>query len=103
MDERNYVIVCNEHKSLFPGTLLFWGELTPDDLERSYSGYTCQVDKCERYTRDELGKWRGDLMNEYPFYDEVKQNTFYKHSEVMISIENLKEIGFREFHVMGRN
>ena len=99
--DRNYVIVCNEHKPLFPGALLFWGTLTPDNAERSYSGYTCQIDKCERYTREELESWRGQLKKEYPFYEEIKQGTFRKHDEVLISIEQLNNMGFREFHVMG--
>jgi hypothetical protein len=102
VSERNYVIVCNEHKPIFPGVLLFWGKLTPDDAKRSYAGYTCQFDKCERYTREELNTFRGNLKKQYPFYDEIKSVTFFKHDEVLISIEELKKFGFREFHVMGR-
>ena len=98
---RNYVIVCNEHKPLFPGSLLFWGYLTPDDSKRSYSGYTCQIDKCERYTREELDAWRGELKKQYPFFEEIKKYTFLKHDEVLVSIEQLKTMGFREFHIMG--
>ena len=72
---RKYVIVCNEHKAMLKDTLLFWGSLTDDNEERSFSGYTCQIDKCERYTRQELEEWRGNLKKEYPFFDELKKAT----------------------------
>jgi hypothetical protein len=98
--ERNYVIVCNEHKALLPGTLLFWGERTEDSAERSYGGYTCQIDKCERYTHKELEVFRGKLKKEYPFFEEIKPGTFRSHGEVLISIEQLKKMGYREMHVM---
>ncbi|QAT48567.1 hypothetical protein EQM14_01540 [Caproiciproducens sp. NJN-50] len=98
--ERNYVIVCNEHKPLLPETLLFWGFHTEDSEERNFGGYTIQIDKCERYTREELESWRGYLKKEYPFYDEIKPHSFRKHSEVLISIEQLEKMGYREMHVM---
>lgn len=100
--ERNYVIVCNEHKSVVPGSLLFWGEHTEDSAKRSYSGYTCQIDKCERYAREELENWRGNWKKEYPFFDEIKQGSFYRHEEVLITVEQLKKLGFREFHIISR-
>lgn len=70
--ERKYVIVCNEHTAIFKDALLFWGSLTDNREKRSFSGYTCQIDKCERYTRKELEEFRGDLKAEYPFFDELK-------------------------------
>ncbi len=97
---RDYVIVCNEHPSLLPGSLLFWGEHTEDSVDRSYSGYTCQIDKCEKYTREELERWRGGLKKEYPFFDEIKPGTFRRHNEVLATIEQLELIGYREFHVL---
>lgn len=103
--ERKYVIVCNEHKAIIKDALLFWGSLTDDSTgKRSFGGYTCQIDKCERYTRKELEKFRGDLKKEYPFFDELeKAIDFFKKDEVLISIEDLKEkMGYREFKIMTR-
>lgn len=53
-DKREYVIVCNEHKGLFRGCLLFWGERTVDDEKRSFGGYTSNLNNCERYTLEEI-------------------------------------------------
>lgn len=102
--ERKYVIVCNEHKAMLKDTLLFWGSLTDDNSKRSFGGYTCQIDKCERYTRQELEEWRGDLKKEYPFFDELKKATdFFRSDEVLISIDDLKnKLRYRELLVMTR-
>lgn len=85
-EDRQYVIVCREHKALLSPALLFWGSLTDDDAKRSYGGYTMDIDKCERYTRDELEKWRGNLKEEYPFFDELKaKSDFDRQDEIHIS------------------
>lgn len=55
--EREYVIVCNEHKGLFAGCLLFWGERTADGEKRSFGGYTSNLDACERYTLEEVQEY----------------------------------------------
>lgn len=52
--DREYIIVCNEHKGIFTGALLFWGHKTEDNEERSFSGYTSDIDNCERYTLKEI-------------------------------------------------
>lgn len=103
--ERKYVIVCNDHPAIFKDALLFWGSLTDNRMKkRSFGGYTCQIDKCERYTRKELEEWRGDLKAEYPFFDELKKESdFFRKSEVLISIDDLKEkLHYREFKVLVR-
>lgn len=103
--ERKYVIVCNEHIGTVKDALLFWGSLTDDSREkRSFGGYTCQIDKCERYTRKELEEFRGDLKAEYPFFDELKnERDFFKKDEIFISIDDLKEkLHYREFKVLVR-
>lgn len=103
--ERKYVIVCNEHTAILKDALLFWGSLTDDSREkRSFGGYTCQIDKCERYTRKELEEFRGDLKAEYPFFDELKnERDFFRKGEVLISIDDLKgKLHYREFKVMAR-
>ena len=68
---REYVIVCNEHKAMFPGCLLFWGNKTNDEEPRSFGGYTSDIDKCERYSEEELL----ESGYKFPFYngeDEVE-------------------------------
>ena len=101
---RNYVIVCNEHTNAKKaGELLFWGFHTENDEERSFGGYTTDIDKCEKYTRQELEEWRGDNTERIPFYDEIKGNGlagFFKCEDVMISQEDLYTLGFRKKSVM---
>jgi len=33
---------------------MFWGTQTEDDEERSFGGYTIDVDDCEKYTKQEI-------------------------------------------------
>ena len=33
--DREYIIVCNEHKGVFAGALLFWGHKTEDNENTS--------------------------------------------------------------------
>ena len=103
-EDRQYVIVCREHKALLSQALLFWGSLTDDDAKRSYGGYTMYIDKCDRYTRDELEKWRGNLKEEYPFFDELKDKSdFYKRQEILIRICDLEHtMGFQRYTVLTR-
>ena len=103
-EDRQYVIVCREHKALLPEALLFWGSLTDDNAERSYSGYTMDINKCERYTRNELEKWRGNLKEEYPFFDELKaKSAFYRQDEILIRICDLEHtMGFQRYTVLTR-
>lgn len=49
---REYVIVSFEHSG--QSDLAFWGSLTDDKEKRSFSGYTFDLDSCERYTQDEI-------------------------------------------------
>lgn len=103
-EDRQYVIVCRRHKALLSPALLFWGSLTDDDAKRSYGGYTMDIDKCERYTRDELEKWRGNLKEEYPFFDELKtKSNFYRQDEILIRIWDLEHtLGYRKYTVLTR-
>ena len=101
--ERKYVIVSNEHDRWPRGALLFWGRLTDDEKERSFGGYTTKWDKCEKYTREELEKWRGSLFLYYPFFDELEiQNDrdFRRHSEVLCTMEDLESLGYSLWNVM---
>lgn len=92
MERREYVIVCNEHGGYLPGFLLFWGEFTEDDAEkRSYSGYTSDLDKCEKYTLNEV-KRNG---YNFPVYDvRMTRESFERNRDVAIKISQLSELGY---------
>ena len=106
--KREYVIVCNRHTSFIKGTLLFWGELTPDNNKRSFGGYTCDINKCERYTEDEIRNHSTANPDWITFFDEIQQRRksdtklrqLRKFDDVAISIDKLKELGFKEYTVM---
>lgn len=83
--DREYVIVCNEHKAVFPGCILFWGNLTEDNAKRSFGGYTSGLDRCERYTEKELK----NSMYHFPFYNGESANEFYKISDICIKVDDL--------------
>lgn len=103
--ERKYVIVSNGHDSWPKGALLFWGRLTEDEKERSFGGYTTRWDKCEKYTREELEKWRGNMVLNYPFFDELGISNaweFYMHSEVLCTMEDLESLGYSLWNVVCR-
>lgn len=79
---RDYVIVCNEHSGYIPGVLLFWGE---------YSGYTSDLDKCEKYTLEEV-KRNG---YHFPVYDgRMTRASFERNRDVAIKISQLSELGY---------
>lgn len=103
--ERKYVIVSNEHKSWPAGALLFWGRHTEDGEKRSFGGYTTRWDKCEKYTREELMQYRGGMVKEYPFFDELNITSDYdfrKHNEVLCTMEELEKIGYALWNVVCR-
>lgn len=106
--KRKYVIVCNRHTPIVRGALLFWGELTPDNNERSFGGYTCDLNKCERYTEDEIRNHSIANPDWVAFFDEfqptrksdTKLRQLRKYDDIAISIDKLKELGFKEYTVM---
>lgn len=89
---REYVVVCNEHSGYFPGCLLFWGEYTPDNAERrSFGGYTSDLDKCERYTLNEI---KNSGFN-FPIYDgRMDKKSFLQHRDVAIKVAHLSRLGY---------
>lgn len=94
---REYVIVCNEHKSMFPSCLLFWGHYTGDNEQRCFGGYTSDIDKCERYTIDEI---KAKNYN-FPIYDKrMNFHSFKRHDAVIIKISQLEELGFKKMTVI---
>lgn len=95
---RDYVIVCNKYKSMWNGCLLFWGHLTDDKESRSFGGYTSDIEKCEKYTLEEI-------QNNYytfPIYDEevMDRIDFLNCEDIVITIPQLIELGFRTMKVM---
>lgn len=89
--KREYVIVCNEHSGYYPGALLFWGEYTADLEKRSFGGYTSDLDKCERYTLDEIR----DNVYHFPIYDgRMTKKSFKQYRDVAIKVEQLKDLGY---------
>lgn len=85
--KRDYVIVCNRYKGL-AGSLLFWGIHTEDNEERSFGGYTSDLNNCEKYA---LGEFKED---EFPIY-EGNKDKWEKYQDFAIRIDQLKELGYR--------
>lgn len=82
---REYVIVCNKHKAMFPGCLLFWGHKTNDDEKRSFGGYTSDIEKCERYSIEDLEK----CDYNFPLYNGENEADFKKIDDVIIKVDDL--------------
>ncbi len=88
--DRNYVIVCNRYKGIGNSTLLFWGNETEDDAERSFGGYTSNFNSCEKYTFEELK----DSKYNFPIYGKDCNHDNYKQfDDFVIEIKRLKRLG----------
>ena len=61
-EDRQYVIVCREHKALLSPALLFWGSLTDDDAKRSYSDMTNKIMFAVLNARVNLCQWIGTTI-----------------------------------------
>lgn len=83
--EREYIIVCNEHRAIFQGCLLFWGHRTRDKESRSFGGYTSDIDKCEIYTLEEIEQ----EGYRFPVYNGENESDFKKLDDVIIKIDDL--------------
>lgn len=83
--KREYVIVSNRHQSRFPGCVLFWGYRTEDNEKRSFGGYTYGLDKCERYTLEDIKKHG---LN-FPLYNGEDEYEFNKIGDVIVKIDDL--------------
>ena len=90
--DRKYVIVCNKHKAMWNGCLLFWGHLTDDEESRSFGGYTSDIEQCERYTLEEIQ----DEHYTFPVYDEdtMTRRDFLNCEDIVISILQLVKLGY---------
>ena len=99
--KRDYVIMALERKSMVPGAPLFWGKRTPDEQRRNHRGYTCQIHKCERFTRKELEEFRKGCEEEFPFFDEIgNARKLFKFDNVLITLDQLSELGYKEYTVL---
>jgi len=88
--KREYIIVCNEHNAIFNGALLFWGHKTNDNESRSFGGYTSDLDKCERYSLEEIE----NKHYHFPIYN--KSMTFQEFKsldDIIIKESDLQNFG----------
>ena len=94
---REYVIVSNKH-SLLNGCLLFWGHLTKDNETRSFSGYTNDINSCERYTLEEIDKEH----YHFPLFREetMDRRDIIYNEEIIVTIPQLEKLGFKTMNVM---
>ena len=99
--EREYIIVCNEHNVLLPGCLLFWGHKTKDDKKRSFVGYTSDIDNCEMYTLDEIKQKNYN----FPLYNSRLHSIYWMldQDDVVVKKSDLLSMkGFRTMKVVYR-
>lgn len=96
---REYVIVCNRNRKNGED-LLFWGSLTRYDEKRSFGGYTSEVDKCEKYTLEDIKSWKGYSPEYYVMFDDVDPAKFNEYPDVICTIQQLESIGFHRVTAM---
>ena len=100
---RKYMIATKRHEGLIRDALLFWGHLTEDNEERSFGGYTVDINKCEKYTKEELEEYRKRKFSEETmlFLDETKKPCWQlKNYDLLVTMEDLVNLGFSKFTVM---
>lgn len=97
--DRKYVIVCNEHAGMWAGCALFWGQLTRDEEKRSFGGYTVGIDRCERYTMDEIAAWSTHFAVYRPG---MSWDEFKSHRDVIIEEKYLAGLGLQTMQVWYR-
>ena len=115
MRDRRYVIVCNEHSGMFRGTLLFWGSRTEEGQERSFGGYTSDIDNCEIYSENEDDRCdlagseteKREIQNEvkekgyyFPMYhDGMTWEEFRGYDDILIEPQYLEKLGYKQMRV----
>lgn len=90
---RDYVVVCMRHKGLIRDALLFWGAKTEDDDCRSTSGYTVDIDRCERFTRMEVESEGFNIVD-------VCEKGIPKHGDFAVRVKDLLSFGFKEYRII---
>lgn len=88
-DKREYVLVSVKW-SRGEGYLLFWGSLSNDTENRSYSGYTMDLDTCEKYTIEEIREECLPIWKGQSFYELVKEDS---NGTWAVKINDLHNLG----------
>lgn len=84
--DRKYVLVSAKRTK---ETLVFWGRLTKDEDERSFGGYTSDLNSCERYSLDEVKDEFKALTDRPTFHlSNGGEDTFYATEEQLIEMFN---------------
>lgn len=94
--DQKFVIVSNKHSGNWPGCLLFWGQLTSDGGRRSFGGYTTGIDKCERYSEDDIVSWGGPIVFYHPG---MSYGKFLRYEDVAIEPKDLRNLGLSTLRV----
>ena len=94
---RVYVIISAKHMSHDRGRLIFWGSggATKTEEKRSFGGYTCDISKCERYTREEALK--GNCVSTEEATKKINWKKMFKSVDSFyIRVDRLEELtGYR--------
>lgn len=93
--EREYVVVCMRHKGVIKDALLFWGEYTQDCEKRSFGGYTVDVDKCEKYTIDELSNYKFKVWG-VDFDGHIPRSI----DDFAIKVDDLLKLGYCKYTII---
>lgn len=89
-DERRYVLLSV--KWCRNGTLVFWGKRTADEEERSFGGYTNDLNQCERYTYDESRSER-HTHHEYKGESLEELMNIDRSGTWIVNIDDLDKLG----------
>ena len=96
-DGRVYVIISAKHMANDRGRLIFWGSggATKTEEKRSFGGYTCDISKCERYTREEVLK--GNCVSTEEATKKINWKKMFKSVDSFyIRVDRLEELtGYR--------
>lgn len=91
--KREYVIVCMRHKGIIRDALLFWGTRTKDEEERHSSGYTVDIEKCERFTLEEIDKKEFDIIPS-------NAGGIPNNGDFAVKIDDLLKWGYKKFSII---
>ena len=97
--KRQFVIVSNKHSGNWGGCMLFWGQLTANNEKRSFGGYTHGIDRCERYTLEEIREFSPHFAE---YRDGMTMQEFLSHEDVIIKPIDLARLGLSTMQVWYR-
>lgn len=89
-EDRCYVLLSI--KWTRKGTLMFWGTISEDDNQRSFGGYTDDINTCERYTFEEA---RSERVSHYNYNDETLTELMNidRDGTWIVHIKDLRNLG----------